>query len=66
MTCVTEVSERSLSVTIQILERVNSVNGDASNFFKLFPMIPVPPALSKFTFIGLHPSVNIYEIFRFE
>ena len=66
MSCVTDVAERSVGNNLKMFHSLKSGDEEVTNNFKKLSMIPVPPVLNSFPFVGIHPSVDIYAIFGFE
>lgn len=57
---------RTLSSTLSILRRFHAGDDLAAATLSAQSMLPLPPVLSNFPMVGIHPVVDIYRIFRCE
>lgn len=57
---------RTLAHTKQLLTGLERGIDSVMEDLKQFSMLSIPPVLSAFPMIGVHPCVDIYDIFRFE
>lgn len=57
---------RTVERTLAMMKDLGTGDERTVEQFKQLPMISIPPVLSHFPLVGIHPCVDTYEIFKFE